>query len=605
MFIDSLPQLTPEQVQSIEWLGDARQYDFELSELAGSQYSKCLIKNERSGFTKAMFYVTELPKNPEKKCVIWKYRDEWIAKLFYRGWNPSDGYIEVVIPVPQLTWRKNPDIDFSMTFYDSPLGNYEPEPWDTEYVMTWYMDPAFNPTDDNIWVMTCEVLGRKTTGTKDMGYLTPNVTITFNDLLPDLDLDLESLMPAYWDLCYDCVYSLDSDIVGKDEKMWVVKISPNYRKTKDWSWIGEIKLEPIVVYNQEYGDLDYDLDLGQFNYDDLRYESIFYFDKKHLPNPDDNDVWAFKIKFVTDVEGLKVKGYISPNVKLEYNQDLAHLDINLDFVNDINFTLDNFNKRLVWQAKPNSLNNYEKIWLVKAALINDPVEDIIQGTVNLLQEHFDVFFISYDEPIADKNYEKLLKKSPNAKRIQGVKGILEAHKQAAELATTDMFFVVDGDAEVVDEFDFLFKPKIFDFDCVHVWKSRNPYMDINYGYGGIKLLPTEEVRQLEEWGNDLTTSIGDKFKLIDMVSNVTKFNSDPFHTYRSAYRECAKLTADGSPESKIKLQAWLKPKKEVEYHEYAAKGAKDGVAHFLLNKDMSLINDYDYLLEQYKEVYGR
>ena len=187
--------------------------------------------------------------------------------------------------------------------------------------------------------------------------------------------------------------------------------------------------------------------------------------------------------------------------------------------------------------------------------------------------------------------------------VAGADGVADA---VAELFVAEEFELFEVDElEVVDEFDFLFKPKIFDFDCVHVWKSRNPYMDINYGYGGIKLLPTEEVRQLEEWGNDLTTSIGDKFKLIDMVSNVTKFNSDPFHTYRSAYRECAKLTADGSPESKIKLQAWLKPKKEVEYHEYAAKGAKDGVAHFLLNKDMSLINDYDYLLEQYKEVYGR
>jgi len=605
MFIDSLPQLTKEQIESIEWQGDARQYDQELSDLASANFSKCFVKNFHSENDKACFYINELPNNPDRKCVIWKYRDEWIAKLFYRGWSPSDGYIEVVIPVPQLTWRKNPDIDFSMTFYDSPLNTFEPDPWDTEYTMVWFIDPAFNHTEDKIWVMTCEVLGKSTSGIKDMGYLTPNVSIEFNPLLPEFELDLESLMPPYWDLCYDCVYALDTVITGENEKMWVVKISPNYRKTKDWKWMGEIKVDPIVVYNQEYGDLDYDLDLSTFNYDDLRYECVYYFDRRHLTDPDKDDVWAFKIKFITDVEGLKVKGHISPNVNCLVNQDLDHLNINLDFIEDINFTLPDFKNEFVWYTKPCSLTNNEKIWLVKAKLVKEAEETKEQALVNLINEHFNVFFISYDEPNADENWKKLKAKSPNAQRIHGVKGIFEAHKKAAELATTDMFFVVDGDAEIVDEFDFLYKPKIFDFDCVHVWKSRNPYMDIDYGYGGVKLLPTEEVRAMTEWENDLTQSISEKFKLIDMVSNITKFNSDPLHTYRSAYRECAKLASQGSPESKAKLHAWLKPKKEVEFSEYVARGAKDGVAHFLLNKEMSLINDFDFLDNKFKDIYGR
>ena len=605
MFLEKFPQLTYEQVSSVEWQGDALAYDQELSDLAGESYTKCVIKNHQSEHEKALFFVNDIPPNPDKQCIVWKYRGEWVGKLFYRGWKPSDGYVEVDIPVPQITWRKNPDIDFSMTFYDSPLGNFEPEPWDIEYAMTWFMDPAFNPTEEKIWVMMCEVIGKNPTGIKDMGYLTPNVSITFNDELPEFELELESLMPPYWDLCYDCVYSLDSDIIGDNEKMWVVKISPNYRKTKDWKWMGEIKVDPIVIYNQEYGDLDYELDFSTFNYDDLRYECVYYFDKKHLPSPDHDDVWAFKIKFITDTEGLKVQGYISPIVNLTFNEELSNIDIDYSFTESINFTLPDFKNELIWYTKPSTLTNNQKIWIVKASLIKEKENEVVQGMINLSNEFFDVFFISYDEINADDNWRRLLSKVPSAKRISGVKGIFEAHKQAAELATTDMFFVVDGDAYLLDEFDFLYKPKIFDFDCVHVWKSRNPYFDIAYGYGGVKLLPTEEVRNMETWGNDFTLAITDKFKLIDIVSNISKFNTDPLRTYRSAYRECAKLTSQGSPESKTKLQAWMKPNKDVEFHEYASRGAKDGVAHFLLSKDMSLINDYEFLENKFKEVYGR
>ena len=44
---------------------------------------------------------------------------------------------------------------------------------------------------------------------------------------------------------------------------------------------------------------------------------------------------------------------------------------------------------------------------------------------------FDIVFLSYDEPNADKNYADLLNKAPWAKRVHGVKGFDAAHKAAA------------------------------------------------------------------------------------------------------------------------------------------------------------------------------
>lgn len=603
MFIDSLPQLSQQQQESIEFTGDYLEYDQNLSDLAGSLYPSCCAKNYHTDFAKFAFLITELPKNPKHKCVIWRYRGEWVAKYFYKDWHVDRGYIEIDLPIPELTWRKNPDIDFSMTFYDSPLGNFEPDPWDWSYTMVWFMDPAFNPTEDKIWVMTCEVLGVSTGGTKDMGYLTPNVSVVYNEAIPKFEFELDQIMPPYWDLCYDCAYSLDKTYIKGDEKVWVCKISPNYRKTKDWKWVGEISVEPEAIYNLDYGILDYDLDMSQFDLDDLRYDCVFYFDRKHLEHDDDDDVWAFKLRWNSDPEGNKVKGYVSPNIKYHYNLDLKHLDIDYSFVQTRDFKLSEFFETLVWVTNPSKVNNNAKVWLVKAQMTSDSDVEKQVGFIDLANEGFDVFFISYDEDCAEENWRRVLKKAPQAQRIHGVKGIFEAHKQAASMAKSDMFWVVDADACLEPDWEFDYKPSIFEFNCVHVWRSRNPFIEETYGYGGVKLFPTEEVKQMQTWENDVTLSVGENFKLMNQISCTSKFNNNALQAYRSAYRECAKLSYKADPDSKRRLQAWLKPDKQQPFAAEVERGAKDGVAHFLLNHDMYLINNYEYLKSRYEQSF--
>ena len=72
----------------------------------------------------------------------------------------------------------------------------------------------------------------------------------------------------------------------------------------------------------------------------------------------------------------------------------------------------------------------------------------------------DVIQISYFEPYADDNFELLQLFAPHAKRVQGVKGIFEAHKQAAKIAETQNFYVIDADAVIDEQFNFNFTPKL-------------------------------------------------------------------------------------------------------------------------------------------------
>jgi hypothetical protein len=227
---------------------------------------------------------------------------------------------------------------------------------------------------------------------------------------------------------------------------------------------------------------------------------------------------------------------------------------------------------------------------------------------------YDIVFISYNEPNADDNYEYLKNRYPTASRIDGVKGIHQAHIAAAKKCFTKMFWVVDGDAVVKDEFNFDYVVDDYNLETVHVWRSINPINDLVYGYGGVKLLPRRMTINMDLSKPDMTTSISSKFKAVDEISNITAFNTDPFNTWKSGFRECVKLSSkiidrQVGPETEERLAVWCSNKfKDREYGAYAVEGAKAGRAYGLENaKDteaLKLINDFDWLMEKFNEQYG-
>ena len=102
---------------------------------------------------------------------------------------------------------------------------------------------------------------------------------------------------------------------------------------------------------------------------------------------------------------------------------------------------------------------------------------------------FDIVFLSYKEENANDNWEKLKSRFPYAKRVDGVEGLLNSHREAARRANTKMFYVVDGDNIVSDNFSFSFVPDDNNLHNTHIWRCLNPVNGLIYGYGGIKLFP--------------------------------------------------------------------------------------------------------------------
>ena len=217
---------------------------------------------------------------------------------------------------------------------------------------------------------------------------------------------------------------------------------------------------------------------------------------------------------------------------------------------------------------------------------------------------YDIVFISYNEKNADANWNQLKDKYPRAKRIHGVKGIHQAHIAAAKQVSTPMFWVVDGDAKVLDSFDFSLLLPQYDRDIVHVWKSQNPVNGLIYGNGGVKLLPTNLTLSVDVNSPDMTTSISPRFRAMDQISNINCFNTDPFTTWRSAFRECAKLASKSisgqvDKETEERLDIWCSTALDADYSEYAIAGAKAGRKYGQDNAGLlpalSRINNYSWL----------
>ena len=216
---------------------------------------------------------------------------------------------------------------------------------------------------------------------------------------------------------------------------------------------------------------------------------------------------------------------------------------------------------------------------------------------------YDIVFISYQEPNADENYKRLKKRFPLAKRVHGIKGIHNAHVAAAKKCFTKMFWAVDGDAFITDNMMFDYVVDEYNLDTVHVWRSLNPVNDLVYGYGGVKLLPRKLTIGVDTTTSDMTTSISNKFKAVPFVSNITKFDTSPYEAWKGAFRECAKLSSrviarQKDKETQQRLDTWCTIQ-NGEFGHYAVQGAIAGKKFGQGDNDILLINNFDWLQEQF------
>lgn len=222
---------------------------------------------------------------------------------------------------------------------------------------------------------------------------------------------------------------------------------------------------------------------------------------------------------------------------------------------------------------------------------------------DIVTDEYDIFFISYDERYADRHFGLLQRRFPRVRRVHGIEGIANAHRFCAEQSRGEMFWTVDADTLVDETFDFDFEPEDYDRAYLHVWKSRNPVNDLEYGWGAIKLWPRDLVLAHDGGYLDFTTSAGN-LKIMDEVVATSSFNSDPFRAWRSGFREAVKLARNvhlgDTGESLGRLHRWCSVAKRVPNASDAMRGANDGLWYFMEGDEaITRINDFAWLHQLY------
>lgn len=243
------------------------------------------------------------------------------------------------------------------------------------------------------------------------------------------------------------------------------------------------------------------------------------------------------------------------------------------------------------------------------------VEDvIIKCSRNEIDESNSIVLLSYHEPQAETLFQSLVEKyGSRVKHIKNVRGIVNAHHKAAEMSDTELFYVVDADAKILEPFNFDYLPPIEDRRFVHIWRSINPVNGLTYGYGGIKMFAKQMFSRPAEQFIDLTTSIATEgTKVMTDISNITAFNTSAESTWRSAFRECTKLASKiihrtNDLETNFHLDIWTSIG-EGEFGMYCLHGARAGKMFGEKNKnnlsELNRINDFEWLATEFRSYFG-
>ena len=238
---------------------------------------------------------------------------------------------------------------------------------------------------------------------------------------------------------------------------------------------------------------------------------------------------------------------------------------------------------------------------------------------------YDIIYLSYDEPNAEKNYADLLTKAPWAKRVHGVEGSDAAHKACANLSETDRFITVDGDNIIRS--DFLQQEVIIDDNSelatsVISWCGKNAINGLLYGNGGLKCWPKQHVLDMRTHENAEEGNIAAQvdfcwdLKYIQQNSCYSDVynNATPQQAWRAGFREGVKMSLDRGAKPSVedflkghwknlhRLWIWLMIGSDIENGLWAIYGAREGLVKTMLTDwDYVNVRDFEYLNNLWKE----
>jgi hypothetical protein len=234
------------------------------------------------------------------------------------------------------------------------------------------------------------------------------------------------------------------------------------------------------------------------------------------------------------------------------------------------------------------------------SIVRDQVYDyrmIDRSHAVLMDQPLDIVFISNGEPEVDHNLTKLRDSAAvycnRVIEISGINGRVAAYHAAAQASNTPWFFAVFAKLSVSHNFDWFWQPDYLQQPKHYIFQARNPLNNLVYGHQA--MVAYNRTMCLANTGQGLDFTLDDPHESVNLLSGVARFNTDPWTTWRTAFREVLKLRHNsGDIESRFRLRTWL-TQAQGDHADWCLRGAQDAMQYY-----ESVKGDFDQLKLSYE-----
>jgi len=211
----------------------------------------------------------------------------------------------------------------------------------------------------------------------------------------------------------------------------------------------------------------------------------------------------------------------------------------------------------------------------------------------------DIIFLSNGEEGAEENYEHLLslvKGLPNnIIGLKDIKGRVASQHEAANMANTPWYFLINGKCKVNPDFDFSWQPDRMCTARHYIFRATNPVNGLEYGH--MAIVANNKRLTLNTTGKGLDFTLDSPHAIVNANSGIGMFNTSDWDTWRTSFREVIKLKHNvetfNDKASKERLHIWTTVG-NGDFAEWALRGANDAVKYY-----ESVNGDFDSLKLSY------